>query len=43
VFLLFVIQAIGIVLAGVIPLLAMRLRLADLMPRLDGLTSEGAG
>ena len=36
VFLLFTIQAVGIVLAGVIPLLSMRLKLADLMPRLDG-------
>jgi len=43
VFLLFTIQAVGIVLAGVIPLLSMRLKLADLMPRLDGLSSEGAG
>ena len=42
VFLLFVVQAVGIVLAGVIPLLTLKVRLADLMPRLDGLSSEGA-
>ena len=42
VFLLFVVQAVGIVLAGVVPLLTLKVRLADLMPRLDGLSSEGA-
>ena len=42
VFLLFTVQAVGIVLAGVIPLLTLRVRLIDLMPRLDGVSSEGA-
>lgn len=43
VFLLFTVQAVGIVLAGVIPLLTLRVKLVDLMPRLSGLSSEGAG
>jgi hypothetical protein len=40
VFLLFIIQAIFIVVAGVIPLYALQVRFADLMPRIDPEASQ---